>query len=75
MESSRNLSAANVVHLEDCAELYKYGRKASGIYKINPPSDGDDSKWYRAFCDDGWTEIARRSQNFDNAVSEKRKVY
>ena len=72
---SRNFPAANLVHLEDCADLYYYGRKASGLFKINPPSDGDDSKWYRAFCEDGWTEIARRSQNFDDAVSEKRKVY
>ena len=74
-EISRNLSAANVVHLNDCAELYNYGRKASGLFKINPPSDGDDSKWYRAFCEDGWTEIARRSQNFDDAVSEKRYAW
>ena len=58
------------MHLNDCAELYNYGRKASGLFKINPPSDGDDTKWYRTFCEDGWTEIARRTQNFDDAVSK-----
>ena len=73
--SSRNVFAANVVNLNDCAELYNYGRKASGLFKINPPSDGDDSKWYRAYCEEGWTDIARRSQNFDDAVSKKRYTF
>ena len=59
------------MHLEDCAELYNYGRKASGLFQINPPSDGDKWKWYRTFCEDGWTEIARRSQKFDDAVSKR----
>ena len=66
--------AANVVHLNDCADLYNYGRKASGLFKISPPNmtDGDTSKWYRTFCEDGWTEIARRSQTFHDAVRIRR---
>ena len=57
-----------MAHFNDCAELYNYGRRSSGLYKMNPTTDSDSNKWYRAFCEDGWTEIARRSQKFDDPV-------
>ena len=47
---------------KNCAELFKFGKTISGVYKINPDGAGPD---FEVFCDQetaggGWIVVQRR---------------
>ena len=73
MLSNNQLATVHrIIKIKNCAELFKFGKTISGIYKINPDGAGPD---FEVYCDQetaggGWIVVQRR---LDGTVDFYRK--
>ncbi len=49
--------------MKDCAEVWRYGLEAPGVYAIDPSGDYDVDKVKLVYCKNGWTYILQRGQH------------